>query len=69
MAETNITDRQRQAEEFYQQGNEYRKRSDWKHTLECYNQAIELDPDSPARKAKEMVENILAYYCKEMFNP
>ena len=58
-----------EAERYYQQGNAYRKQSDWQHALECYNQAIDLDPNSPATKAKEMVYNILNYYCKEMFNP
>ncbi|MBQ7572067.1 MAG: tetratricopeptide repeat protein [Bacteroidaceae bacterium] len=60
---------QEQAEALYQQGNQYRKQSDWQHALECYHRAIELDPSSPAVKAKEMVDNILAYYCKAMFNP
>ncbi len=57
------------AEAYYQQGNEYRKQSDWQHALECYNHAIELDSASPAVKAKEMLDNILSYYCKAMFNP
>jgi len=57
------------SEELYQQGNQYRQQSDWKHALECYNHAIELDPNSPAVKAKEMLMNILNYRCKEMFNP
>lgn len=58
-----------EAERLYCKGNEYRKQSDWQHALECYNQAIELDPQSPAKKAKEMLMNILNYRCKEMFNP
>ncbi len=57
------------AEEYYIQGNLYRKRGDWQHAIESYNHAIELDPTSPAAKAKEMIDNILNYYCKEMFNP
>ena len=57
------------AECFYTRGNEYRRQSDWKHALECYNEAIELDPESPAAVAKLMLEHIQNYYCKEMFNP
>ncbi len=41
----------------------------WHEALNHYMAAIELDPDSPAVQAKEMVENILNYYCKEMYNP
>ncbi len=57
------------ADEYYRQGNAHRKQSDWQHALECYNQAIELNPNSPAVKAKEMLYNILNYYCKDMYNP
>jgi len=60
---------EQQAEQLYRQGNEFRKQSDWQHALECYNRAIELDPASPAAKAKEMLYNILNYYCKAIFNP
>lgn len=62
-------EQRREAEQYYRNGNAFRQQSDWQHALECYNHAIELDPDSPAAKAKEMLENILNYYCKEMFNP
>ena len=62
-------DPKEEAERYYQLGNEYRKHSDWQHALECYNQAISLDQASPAAKAKEMLNNILNYYCKDMFNP
>lgn len=58
-----------EAEKYYRQGNAYRQQSDWQHAIACYNEAIERDPNSPAVKAKEMLENILNYYCKEMFNP
>ena len=66
-----MTDKERteEAERYYQEGNQYRKQSDWQHALECYNHAISLNPESPAVKAKEMLNNILNYYCKEMFNP
>ena len=60
---------QEKAEQYFQQGNQFRKQSDWQHALECYHHAIELDPTSTAVKAKEMVDIILNYYCKEMFNP
>ena len=49
--------------------NECRQRGDWKHAIENYNEAIELDPQSPAVEAKQMVENILDFYCKDIYNP
>ena len=57
------------AEHFYNEGNNFRQKEDWQHALECYNRAIELNPNSPAVMAKEILTNILNYYCKELFNP
>ena len=57
------------AEEFYKQGNRYRKEGNWQKAINSYIKAIELDPDSPAVEAKKMLDNILAYYCKDMYNP
>ena len=44
------------AEEYYQKGNEYRKQELWHEAINCYIQAIELDPDSPAVEAKRMLK-------------
>ena len=33
------------AEEYYQQGNAWRKQGDFKRALDCYMEAIALDPD------------------------
>ena len=51
------------------QGNAYRKQGDYKHALDCYMEAIALDPDSPAVVAKEMLDNIFGFYCKDYYNP
>ena len=50
-------------------GNEYRKQQQWAEAINCYIQAAELDPDSPAVEAKRMLDGILAFYCKDMYNP
>ncbi len=57
------------ANEFYLKGNEFRKNGDWQKALENYSEAIELDPESPAVYAKEMLEDILNYRCKALYNP
>ena len=57
------------AEEYYQLGNAARKRGQWHEAINYYIQAIELDPDSPAVEAKRMLDDILDYYCKDMYNP
>jgi len=57
------------AEEYYQLGNKFRKEGNWQEALNNYIEAIELDPDSPAVEAKKMLDDILNYYCKDMYNP
>jgi len=57
------------AQELYEQGNQYRRQSLWHEAINCYTQAIELDPDSPAVTAKRMLEDIMNYYCKDLYNP
>lgn len=57
------------AEQFYQQGNDWRKQGQWHEAINCYIQAIELDPESPAVEAKRMLDDIMAFYCKDMYNP
>ena len=57
------------AEEYFQRGKECRQRGDWQEALANYMEAIELDPNSPAVIAKEMLENILNFYNKDAYNP
>lgn len=57
------------AEEHYKEGNERRRRGDWQGAINHYIAATELDPDSPAREAKRMVDDILAFYHKDAYNP
>lgn len=57
------------AEEWYVKGNEYRRKGDWKHAMDCYMEAVELDPDSPAAVAKQMLDDILNFYHKDAYNP
>jgi len=58
-----------EAEEWYLKGNEYRRQSLWHEAINCYIKAIELDPESPAVEAKQMLDDILSFYCKDMYNP
>ena len=53
------------AEEYYEQGNAYRKAGNWQEAINCYIKAVELDPDSPAVEAKRMLDDIMNYYHKD----
>ena len=57
------------SEDYYEQGNAYRREGNWQKALECYAEAIELDPESPAVHAREMLNSILAFYSKDALNP
>ena len=57
------------AEDFFRQGNEHRKKGDLKKAMNCYLEAIELDPESPALEAKKMLEDIFNFYNKDAYNP
>ncbi len=55
--------------QYYERGNELRKRGRWAEAINCYIAAIELDPDSPAVEAKRMLDDILEYYNRDIYNP
>lgn len=52
----------------YLRGNAYRKAGNWQQALNNYRMAYELNPDSPAREAHQMVMDILNFYNKDMYN-
>lgn len=57
------------ADEYYMQGNQYRKTGNWQEAINSYIAAIELDPGSPAVEAKAMLDDILNFYHKDSYNP
>ena len=52
------------AQEWYEQGNAFRKESKWHEAINCYIQAIALDPDSPAVEAKRMLDDATVGMCR-----
>ena len=63
-----IADSPTSDEAFYLRGNAYRKLGDFQQALNNYLSALELNPDSPAREAHDMLMEILDFYYKEMYN-
>jgi outer membrane protein assembly factor BamD (BamD/ComL family) len=57
------------AQEYYEQGNAFRKAGNWQEAINCYIKAVELDPNSPAVEAKRMLDDIMNYYHKDYYNP
>lgn len=54
---------------YYQLGNAYRKRGDFSEALNCYLEAMALNPDSPAVEAHRMLTDIIEFYHKDYYNP
>jgi len=53
---------------YYLRGNAYRKKGDWQGAISNYLEAIELNPDSPAKNAYEIANDILDFFNKDMYN-
>lgn len=55
-------------EAYYLYGNARRKQGNWQQALNNYRRAMDINPDSPARHAYQMVMDILNFYNKDMYN-
>ena len=53
---------------YYERGNAYWKLQDWKNCLDSYAMAVAVNPESPAAEARRMVEEILQFFNKDMYN-
>ena len=45
------------------------KEGKWQQAMNSYLEAIALNPHSPAVEAKEMLDSIMEFYCKDIYNP
>lgn len=57
------------AAEYYDKGNKHRQEGNLSEALNCYMAAAEIDPNSPAKAAAEIMKNIINFYCKDIYNP
>ena len=57
------------AHAYYLRGNAYRQNGNVRMALNSYLEAMELDPDGPAAEAYRHLQELLAYYHKDYYNP
>ncbi len=57
------------AQQYYELGNKLRQQGQFGAAMEAYMEAIALDPESPAVTAKQMLDDIMNFYCKDYYNP
>lgn len=55
--------------ELIEKGKSAFQRQNWKEAIDCYTQAIALNPNSEAVQLKQMALSILEYYHKDAYNP
>lgn len=53
---------------YYLLGNAFRKKGDWQGAINNYLEAMAINPDSPARNAYAIANEILDFYNKDMYN-
>ena len=53
---------------FYLLGNAWRKKGNWQMAMNNYLEAVALNPESPAKQALEIANEILDFYNKDMYN-
>ena len=69
IVENEGTSKETLAQAYYLRGNAYRQNGNVRMALNSYLEAMELDPDGPAAEAYRHVQELLAYYHKDYYNP
>lgn len=57
------------ANAYYLRGNAYRQQGNVRMALNSYLEAMDIDPDGPAAEAYRHLQELLAYYHKDYYNP
>lgn len=52
----------------YLKGKVYMKLSDWGKAISFFLKSEELEPNGPARQCRLMLNDIMAFYNKDMYN-
>ena len=53
---------------YYLLGNAWRKKGNWQLAMNNYLEALKLNPDSPAKQALEIANEILEFRNKDLYN-
>ena len=69
IVENKSVSRETLANAYYLRGNAYRQIGNVRMALNSYLEAIEIDPDGPAAEAYRHLQELLAYYHKDYYNP
>lgn len=53
---------------YYLKGSAYMKLGNWQQAINCFLLAEKLDYNSPAVEARKMLQDIMEFYNKDMYN-
>lgn len=53
---------------YYLKGKLHMKHSQWGKAMSAFKQSETLDPNGPAKECRLMLEDIMAFYNKDMYN-
>lgn len=53
---------------YYLKGKLYMKRSQWGKAMSAFMQSENINPNGPATECRLMLEDIMAFYNKDMYN-
>jgi len=68
LLDTQIRNNPDNDELYYLKGKIYHKQLDWKNAIENYQHAVYLNESSPAQETLKLVNKILMFYNKEVYN-
>lgn len=57
------------AQLLYLMGNAYMKQGLRKEAMNAYRKAAEINPEGPAVEVGRMIDQIMAFYNKDLYNP
>ena len=69
IVENKTTSKETLANAYYLRGNAYRQNGNARMALNSYLEAMDIDPDGPAAEAYRHLQELLAYYHKDYYNP
>jgi len=68
LADKFLQGHERDATLYYLKGNAYMKLGNWPEAISCFLHAEELDHDTPAAEARKILQDIMEFYNKDMYN-
>ncbi len=63
-----LTENPNSDEAYFLMGNAYRKSEKWGEAMNAYANAVELNPESPAKHAYQSIVEVLDFFNKDMYN-